>query len=921
MTILSAIANLLAAGGDYLVSRSVRLRSSATAFFSRTPSTASNRKTWTWSGWVKRGALGEAFLFEAQSGTTFSRFGFDSGNLLHCNSGTSAVATTFSVTSNVAIRDPSAWYHFVLAFDTTQATAANRVRMYINGNQITSFLSASYPAQNSDWSWNNSGAAHNIGRYVDSTYGAGGYFDGYFAEVNFIDGQALTPSSFGETDTVTGVWKPKKYSGSFGTNGFYLNFSDNSAATAAAIGKDSSGNANHWTPNNIALPNAAPITITTAKIYAVYGGPGPLRTANFSVQYSDNNSSWTTAFSGQMSATGCGIFSGSVSGDGSYGAHRYWRYVVGTTIVGHHPRVSRIILGNAVGDTTIVTFTSDNCADSGTIPSDGSSYSYDFLASAVSYDSMIDTPTAYADGGTGRGNYAVINPLHPGGGTVSQGNLVFDVSASNVDQTRYATMAATGGKFYFEVRVGTAGSPYAGGIGVSNAPRSDGAAPDSYANGWAIHFDGNNVYKRTNNAVTTIYSGGTGNNIYMIAVDTIAGKIWMGRDGVWASGDPAAGTGEAFSGLSGDLVPYVRGYVVGGSWKLEANFGQRPFAYSPPAGFKAINSQNLPDPIIKQPNKWMDVSLWTGDNTANRTITNAGGFQPDLVWLKGRSTTWEPFIQDSVRGFTEYLRPSSTGAAGTTSPNIVTAAAANGFVIENNGNSNASGSTYVGWQWKRGATPGLDIVAYNGTGAAQNIAHSLGVAPKMFILKKRNTAATPGADFLVYHASLGPTVALKLNLTDATEAQSVWFNNTAPTASVFTVGSSNNSNISGGTYIAWLFSEVAGFSRFGGYTGNGSTDGPMIFTGFRPRWVMVKNTSAAGAWMIFDTARSATNATDDVLEANTSNAEAVNLTDNLIDTLSNGFKLRGNQSNGNASGNTYIYAAFAESPFKYALAR
>jgi hypothetical protein len=264
---------LTAPSGGYTIARSVRFRSSATAYFNRTPASATNRKTWTWSGWVKRGALGSTqHLFQSGYSTNpWFALQFETDNTIQVSF--SAGTSSGSYTSAV-FRDPSAWYHIVLKVDTTQATAANRVVLYVNGVQQT-FGTTNYPSQNFDTQVNNT-VLHTIGGFASL---GGFYLDGYLTEVNFIDGQALTPSSFGETDSITGVWKPKAYSGTYGTNGFELNFSDNSNNTAATIGKDYSGNGNNWTPNNISvtagvtydsMTDVPTLTSATAANYAVW---------------------------------------------------------------------------------------------------------------------------------------------------------------------------------------------------------------------------------------------------------------------------------------------------------------------------------------------------------------------------------------------------------------------------------------------------------------------------------------------------------------------------------------------------------------------------------------------------------------------------------------------------------------------------
>jgi len=232
----------------YFIKNSLRTRQSASGYLSRTPASASNRKTWTWSAWIKRGSLSS---YQRAMTVTVSGYNehliFRDTDVFHYYSD----SATISLITTQVFRDPSAWYHMVLAVDTTQATNTNRVKLYVNGTQVTSFSTATYPSQNADTSVNNA-LPHGISGPDSSQY-----FDGYQAEVNLIDGQALTPSSFGKTDAVTGQWIPKKFAGTYGTNGFYLKFADASAATAAAIGKDSSPNGNNWTPNNISVTAGA----------------------------------------------------------------------------------------------------------------------------------------------------------------------------------------------------------------------------------------------------------------------------------------------------------------------------------------------------------------------------------------------------------------------------------------------------------------------------------------------------------------------------------------------------------------------------------------------------------------------------------------------------------------------------------------
>jgi hypothetical protein len=232
----------------YFIKNSLRFRRSANGYLNRTPASSGNSTTWTWSVWFKRGEMNSAnayTLLQAGAGSTYLWIIY-SADQIYIQQNPSS---TIELRTTQVFRDPSAWYHVVVTFDTTQATSSNRVKVYVNGSQVTSLDTSTYPSQNAGTIVNST-----VAHYFGSNLGAGtAAFDGYMAEVNLIDGQALTPSSFGKTDPATGQWIPRKFAGTYGTNGFYLKFADASAATAAAIGKDSSPNGNNWTPNNISV--------------------------------------------------------------------------------------------------------------------------------------------------------------------------------------------------------------------------------------------------------------------------------------------------------------------------------------------------------------------------------------------------------------------------------------------------------------------------------------------------------------------------------------------------------------------------------------------------------------------------------------------------------------------------------------------
>ena len=312
---------------------------------------------------------------------------------------------------------------------------------------------------------------------------------------------------------------------------------------------------------------------------------------------------------------------------------------------------------------------------------------------------------------------------------------------------------------------------------------------------------------------------------------------------------------------------------------------------------------------IDDPSGIFTVNLYSGNATNGTTIST--GHTNDLIWTKGRAGTYGGRglrIIDSVRGATKVLYGDQDLAEGTNnSSSGVTGFASTSYTIGGDADFNGSGTTYVSWTWKIQAGV-CDIQTYTGNGSARTISHNLGAVPTMMIIKKRNTAAP----WSVGHASLGANQVLELNETDAVATDATYWNNTRPTSSVFTVGTDGNQNTNTHTYVIYLFGNKQGVSKMGSYTGNGNANGSFIYTGFKPRWIMIKGTNIARNWGINDTKRSPINQTQDSLYANVADAETAS--GNYIDFLSNGFKLRDTALTMNGAYN-YIYMAFAENPF------
>ena len=804
-----------AAGEDYEIDRSLRFVNDSSTYLERTPSSDSNRTTMTLSVWVKRGKVGEMMIMESfRDDANRTRLMFDALNRMQ-------MFQRFQNNSHPLItesqrRDSSAWLHLVWSIDTTQSTSSNRVKMYVNGVQ-QSFISGSnsQPDQNEALFFNKD-ERHTIGVGQDSG-GLEVYYDGYMAEMNFIDGQQLPPSSFAETDSVTGEYKPIEYEGTYGTNGFYLKFADNSGTTATTLGKDSSGNGNNFTPNNF--------------------GTG---------------------------------------------------------------------------------------------------------------DSVKDTPT---------NNFCTFNPTNDSkAGSVSEANLRYTGGGGN------GTIASTFGirhtdtqGYYFEARIisGNQANRLFVGIGYTSTNWINVDARGANDDSWVLrNGDGVFIHNSSVDGETTGAGGLSVGDIIQIAVK--GSKIWVGKNGSYFfSGNPSGDSTPKFSDIADTWTPVadvMTSNVVQFNFGQDSSFsnsvtaqgntdanGNGDFYHSPPTGFLALCSKNLPNPTIKLPDKHFDILLYSGTGST-QNITGLE-FQPDWVWVKKRNGSESHDLQDAVRGATKRLESNNTNSESTVAGSI-SSFNSDGFTVVDAGTTNESGNTYVAWCWNGGGstvtnnvgdissqvrantTAGFSIVGYTGNGTSNSdvtIGHGLGVAPDVVIIKKRGTGGSEAQWGMLHHKlTSGKNIFLQ-----TTSAEGTYSNQIKSTQSTtFTVNVSDASagryNRNGENYIAYCLSEVPGYSKFGKYTGNGNSDGTFVFTGFRPAWVMVKNRDSSYSWDMNDSARDPDNVCEKVLAANLSDSEA---TATSMDFCANGFKLRVSNNSQNRSGDTFIYLAFAELPFKNARAR
>lgn len=1085
--------NAISSGG-YNLESSLRFRSSASAYLSRTPTTSSNKRTWTFSVWIKNPTATERLLTAYVDGDNRTEINLLGSGQLAFYSRKSA-STSANIYTNAILRDPSAWYHIIVAVDLTNTS----VKFYINGELQSTITTET--TTNSDTLFNDSSYTMTIGARTTLS----NFFDGYMTEVNFVDGQALTPSDFGEYDDTTGVWKPKEYTGTYGTNGFYLPMKETQQATGfntvlytgngtsqsiTGVGfepdfvwlKERSSTSSHFLNQAVdgtvrfMQSDTTIAEVTNAQVVGSFdsdgfsvgnsGGSnqsgqtyvawcwdaGSSTVSNtdgtitssvranpatgFSiVTYTGNTTAGATIGHGLDSAPDMIIIKDRDTVDnwavyhGSLGGGNASLFLEATTAVNTSlnmwnstaPSSSVITLGDrdevnratahvaycfaevagfskfgsytgngstsgptvttgfrpafvmlkiydgtgsasdqwAMLDNTRSTsnttdhrlFADSNQAEStggpvdflddgfqlknsfGNMNASGKNYIYMAFAdtrdaqfnfdasgnknnwtanninsnasSETTYDIMNDVPTL-TDEDTA--NFCTLNPLVVGdGGTMFDGNLSFTTPTSTRG-FHAATIGINSGKWYWEV--------------------SCSASTYNSTNRAAIG------YKIGNERSSYVISGTDGD---------VAGMGFYIGDTVGFAFDADNGTVENF--INGVSNATVTGIDMTKTWfpigadahtaqngTVHWNFGQRPFAYTPPTGYKKLNTYNLPDSTIVDGSQYMNPVLYTGNSSTN-AITGVG-FSPDFTWIKRRSGANAHQLYDTVRGAGYVLKSDSTSAEAVET--AFNSFDADGFEVDGgSGSHNLSGESYVAWNWRASDSSavsntdgtitstvsantdsGFSVVTYTGnatTGAT--VGHGLGAKPAMVILKNRDTVG----GWEVWHQDLGSeSYFIRLNETSATYTGSTnrW---TAFSNSVITLGNNGTTNGSGNNLVAYCFAEVEGFSKFGSYTGNGSTDGPFVYTGFRPAFLITKRTDSAGGWHVFDSVRGDYNPNDPYLYPHLSNAEFGGV--DTYDLLSNGFKNTRAGSDQNASGGTYIYMAFAENPFKHSLAR
>jgi len=994
---------LLAASGSkdaYEIDQSLMFDSGDSAYLSRTPSSAGNLRTGTISFWTKRTTLdgGLQMMFSSANSDAVSVGASDDYGIVYFYTDDSLVfySGTTIFRTNRLFRDTSAWYHIYINYDTTQSTGSDRYAVYINGVEETSFSSSSTPSQNTDFAFNNSNTLMVSAVNTSSSY----KYNGYIAEFHNIDGTVKPVTDFGEFDSVTGQWIPKKYTGgSYGTTGFYLPFKkndrysvyfDDTSNTGITIADSTdwdfgtndftvecwiyrnedagdqayifgqsdyshganSGNSVYInvydqhlsgvavdasnTNNYVWLYSTADsTTIEDNKWYHV----AMVRNGNVFTMYLDGTAieTETQNITINNASSVMGVGKQGIYNDGFWkGWISNFRLVMGTAVYTSNftPPTSPL---TAITNTKLLCCqdadpTVDNSGTSKTLTVTAantytqqlSPFDYDWYDDHSGQDNhyqadnltvndvMLDTPT---------NNYCILNSVQTSGSTFTQGNLKV-TTGTNSGSAVVGTMSTpSSGKWYWETKPTGMTAGLGVGIGKRGSYYSRNATgvldwPFDSTDTWCWYAYSNGSLKRdyVNGSYSTSSAYFSVNDVVGVALDLDAGTLTMYKNG--------SSQFQLASGLSGQFQPLWGDGSYNHTSAFEVNFGQKPFAHTPPSGFKALNTSNMPEPTIKKPTEHFNTVLWTGDGTNNRTINV--GFQPDLVWLKTRNTTHWHQIYDAVRGNGLALY-SNDPYQDYDNSSVFDSFVSNGFVLDA-GVGNGDTNTVVAWNWKANGsgssngdgaqtttvsantTSGFSIAACTGTGSSTTYGHGLGTTPEIVILKSRS-----GADnWYFFTTSIdGSWDYMYLNEANGKTDTSTIANSTTITTSFG----------SGTTFIAYSFAEVEGFSKFGSYTGDGESDGPFINTGFKPAWIIIKRADSTSSWFIYDVKRGLINPIDEGLWANLANAETSSTEFNL-DVLSNGFKLRDDGSNSqNINSGTFFYMAFAEAPFKYANAR
>ena len=899
-----------AADTTYTVDRSLRINNDDSAYLSKTLSSDGNRTTMTLSVWLKRGNFGEMMILDAyENDANRTRLMIDAGNRMQFV--TRLSGNDHQLITTGIQRDPSAWYHFVWAIDTTDSTASNRVKMYINGEQQTDFVSTSYPDQNEAMLINKD-VLHTIGIGQDSA-GLEVPFDGYLAEINFIDGFQYDPSYFGETNVTTGQWNPKEYTGSYGSKGFYLNFSDNSGTTATTLGKDSSGNGNNFTPNNFSVAD---------------GIDGD----SFADTPTNNFCTLNPLVRSQSAQS---LANGNLQRSGNA------RKCVGTFLLKNNKYYFEVKVEDGNGNAAIgVTQADTDLRDrdnteaaayfpNGEYKIEGSGQTSGFSTYGngdiigVAIDTTLSTPKVwFAKNNTWQGTG---DPSTTGYSLTTGKDYVFNIDHASSGSSTTATAFFGGHKGEFNY------TPPTGFVAASSANLPDPTIllPNK-------HFD------------TTLY---TGNNSSQ-EISTLNFQ----PDWLWFKSRSSTSWHALFDSVRGR----GQGLASNNSNSEYTSSASNDLVSFDDDGFTLGSNQNWGS--VNGSGNSIVTWAWNGGDTDGKTYTvtvvsDSGnkyrfdGFGTSAVTLdlaeggtyifdqSDSSNSGHPLrfstTSDGTHGsgseYTTGVTTSGTPGSSGAKTTIVVAASAptlyyycsvhSGMGGQANTNSTLGSSNFDGTiqsTAKVNANAGFSIITYTGNGSnSSTVGHGLGVTPDAVIIKRRDGSGS--WIFESPHTYNGR--GMYLNSTNGSNTAGPDTTSRSSTLVTFVDSGDTNRrvNINGETYVMYCFSNVASYSKIGSYTGNGNADGTFVFTGFRPAWIMVKRTdSSPHDWFIWDNKRPEFNVNNILIRPNTSGGEQ---TYTSIDILSNGFKARSTDGDFNGSGGSIIYLAFAEAPFRNARAR
>ena len=899
-----------AADTTYTVDRSLRINNDDSAYLSKTLSSDGNRTTMTLSVWLKRGNFGEMMILDAyENDANRTRLMIDAGNRMQFV--TRLSGNDHQLITTGIQRDPSAWYHFVWAIDTTDSTASNRVKMYINGEQQTDFVSTSYPDQNEAMLINKD-VLHTIGIGQDSA-GLEVPFDGYLAEINFIDGFQYDPSYFGETNVTTGQWNPKEYTGSYGSKGFYLNFSDNSGTTATTLGKDNSGNSNNFTPNNFSVAD---------------GIDGD----SFADTPTNNFCTLNPLVRSQSAQS---LANGNLQRSGNA------RKCVGTFLLKNNKYYFEVKVEDGNGNAAIgVTQADTDLRDrdnteaaayfpNGEYKIEGSGQTSGFSTYGngdiigVAIDTTLSTPKVwFAKNNTWQGTG---DPSSTGYSLTTGKDYVFNIDHASSGSSTTATAFFGGHKGEFNY------TPPTGFVAASSANLPDPTIllPNK-------HFD------------TTLY---TGNNSSQ-EISTLNFQ----PDWLWFKSRSSTSWHALFDSVRGR----GQGLASNNSNSEYTSSASNDLVSFDDDGFTLGSNQNWGS--VNGSGNSIVTWAWNGGDTDGKTYTvtvvsDSGnkyrfdGFGTSAVTLdlaeggtyifdqSDSSNSGHPLrfstTSDGTHGsgseYTTGVTTSGTPGSSGAKTTIVVAASAptlyyycsvhSGMGGQANTNSTLGSSNFDGTiqsTVKANSTAGFSIITYTGNGSnSSTVGHGLGVTPDAVIIKRRDGSGS--WIFESPHTYNGR--GMYLNSTNGSNTAGPDTTSRSSTLVTFVDSGDTNRrvNINGETYVMYCFSNVASYSKIGSYTGNGNADGTFVFTGFRPAWIMVKRTdSSPHDWFIWDNKRPEFNVNNILIRPNTSGGEQ---TYTSIDILSNGFKARSTDGDFNGSGGSIIYLAFAEAPFRNARAR